>query len=72
MKVKATLPMGQVGFYGGRRLRDGDLFLIESEADLGSWMVPVEKPKAKTVELTRGQKAAKTRAANKAKKERGE
>lgn len=45
MLVKAK----RVGFYAGLIRKEGDQFPIGSKAELGSWMEPVQKPKAKTV-----------------------
>ena len=42
MKVRAT----QLGYYGKRR-REGDVFEIGSEKELGSWMEPFEGEKPK-------------------------
>jgi hypothetical protein len=45
MLVKAK----RVGFYAGLIRKEGDQFPIGSKDELGSWMEPVQKPKAKTV-----------------------
>lgn len=31
----------RLGFYQGRRIREGETFTIQSEKDLGAWMQPV-------------------------------
>lgn len=49
IKVKAVLPDGSIGFYGIKRRRDGEVFDIESEEHLGSWMEVIEEAKPKKV-----------------------
>ena len=45
MVVKAK----RLGFYEGLIRKEGDQFSIGSKKELGSWMEPVQKPRAKTV-----------------------
>lgn len=45
MLVKAK----RTGFYAGLIRKEGDQFPIGSKKELGSWMEPVQKPRAKTV-----------------------
>ncbi len=42
MKVKAT----RRGYYGSMVRDPGDEFVLKSKDDLGSWMQPIEAPKA--------------------------
>lgn len=39
MKVQAS----KVGFYAGRRIREGEVFTLPEGAKPGKWMVPVSK-----------------------------
>jgi len=45
IKVKATMP----GFYGGKYRYEDDVFMVEHESQLGSWMerVSSDTPKSK-------------------------
>lgn len=45
MLVKAN----RLGFYAGLIRKEGDQFSIGSKKELGSWMEPVQKSRAKTV-----------------------
>lgn len=38
IQVKAKLPEGKVGFYKGLRRRNGDVFSVQNEDEVGSWM----------------------------------
>ena len=52
MKVKAKFADGKFGFYGGRRIRGGDVLEIADESHFSEkWMVKMEKPRSRSPEV---------------------
>jgi len=84
-KVSVQCEATNKGYYGGRIIHEGEKFLYEGnilDGKFPSWMEPVKEYKSKfegnsnksddSKKLTPSQKAAKTKAANQAKKEESE